>query len=161
MIEKRSTMAGLKNLADNENADPEAVEIRLWYVFSGTEGIEGFVLAKTKNGWDGKYLPHAPILGKSMRQWEILPLEPTRPWTEIWKDMVRNGVLNPPAPEKNSSVDGFWLIVEIREGRRYRFYDYNNPLLYPKKKRDRIGRFLEPFNGSIKIQDGLFHWRTW
>lgn len=128
-IDKVVAATGKRNLRDVELSEND-LEARAWGGF-GLTATQGFILKRSNNRWTAVVI--RPEFRKP-RTWKfnMLPLaEPTQSWDKAWQSLLGQGVLTLPDAEAINCEammnDGYSYVVEVRKGRNYRTYSYDNP----------------------------------
>ena len=123
-INERSKLARLENLRTVvlQNGD---LELRVWIGF-GPVSLKGFVINKRGSAWSATYLRSINPSVSSDDYQKILAA-PKSGWEGLWKRLSDDGVLTLPGSSESGWLDGESFVVEIKTGRTYRTYMYNNP----------------------------------
>jgi len=126
-IDERSKAAGLKRLRTFP-IDKDDIELRIWAGF-GLTTLEGYVLKRQKGIWSGNRLFSDYVHDKFIERTASLK-SPQNGWDALWTDLKGHRVLTLPDAElincNGQMEDGFSFVVEIRKGRAYRTYSYEN-----------------------------------
>lgn len=126
-IDERATAAGLKRLRTFP-IDKDDIELRIWAGF-GLTTLDGYVFKRTKGVWSGQRLFSDYVHDKFIER--NAPLQdPKNGWEALWIALKSHRVLSLPDAElincNGHMEDGFGFVVELRKGRDYRTYSYEN-----------------------------------
>jgi hypothetical protein len=128
-IDRVVAAVGKRNLRDVALHESD-LEIRVWGGF-GLTATQGFILNRTNNQWTA--LGIRPELREPRTsKFSLLPLqEPKQSWDRAWQLLLEQGLLTLPDAETINCTamieDGYSYVVEVRKGRSYRTYSYDNP----------------------------------
>ena len=128
-IDKVVASTGNRNLRDVELKEND-IEIRAWGGF-GLTATQGFILKRTDNRW-AAFAIRPTFHGVRTPKFNVLSLaEPTQSWNNAWQLLLEQDVLMLPDAEtidcRAMIEDGYSYVVEVRKGRNYRTYSYDNP----------------------------------
>jgi len=103
------------------------IEVRVWAGF-GLIPSSAFLLKRTNGTWSAhKMRTVRPIDDED----SAVLLEPAQGWEAAWQSLLAHQLLTLPDGTKikcNANYeDGYSYVVELRQGRNYRTYSYDNP----------------------------------
>jgi hypothetical protein len=127
-IDEESRAVGIENLRKAIISDSD-IEVRIWAGFGITK-LQGFILKRRGTEWSSIHIG-IPV-GSRDHENKTIPLNtPRSGWESAWDSMLSHGILTLPnagAIDCNSMYDdGYSYVVEVRKGRNYRTYMYDNP----------------------------------
>lgn len=110
--------------------DSNDIEVRVWGGFGLTK-LQGTILKRINGKWSATTV--TPEFRKpDTWKYNLIPLsEPRQTWEKAWQDLLALGILTLPDAESIDCSammnDGYSFVFEIRKGRDYRTYSYDNP----------------------------------
>lgn len=126
-INERAKEANLSSLKSKKLSGDD-LEFRVWVGF-GKKPVEGFVIKRTDEQWEGTFLESINLTTKPPHRKQLS--FPNSGWEQFWSQVVDAGLLtlqdSSQFKDEVQVADGTSYVVEIKEGDAYGTYAYMNP----------------------------------
>ncbi|HEX6278485.1 MAG TPA: hypothetical protein VFZ49_00600 [Pyrinomonadaceae bacterium] len=128
-IDQAAASVGKQNLRKTA-LGVDDIEVRVWGGF-GMTSVRGFLITRKGGVWAASSIEAEFNMPRSLKYKETALSEPARGWEAPWQSLLEHRLLTLPDAESIDCSamyeDGYSYVVEIKKGKSYRTYMYDNP----------------------------------